>query len=301
MISAASSTDAHRASALLQATFEDGLNTAAGVRYRMRSALPTDRMGYWKAERDGELIGWAYAGLNTFAPTDTAGFAGIVVASGARRGGVGAALWESVSAHIDAIGVRRLVAHSEADDDSMRFPRTRGFALTATQTSLAVDPRTIARPTSLPPGVELRPFRSFVDDPEPVYNADRESILDEPGAEDFSGVTFETWLRHHWEHPDSDRDLGLVVLVDGEIAGMTFLMTDRERGRALNGGTGVRRAYRGRGLGLLMKQSSLAAAAEVGIVRVVTQNDETNAPMIAINERLGYKPISSGHSWVLER
>ena len=254
MISPASIADAPRASALFQATFADGLNTVAGIRYRMTSALPADRMAYWKAEQDGELIGWAYAGLNTFAPTDTAGFAGIVVGSADRRKGVGAALWDVVSAHIDAIGVRRLVAHSEADSDSMSFPRARGFALTATQTSLAVDPRTIARPASLPPGVELRPFSSFVDDPQPVYEADRESILDEPGADDFSGVTFETWLRHHWEHPDSDRELGLVALVDGEIAGMTFLMTDRERGRAVNGGTGVRRAFRGRGLGLLMKQ-----------------------------------------------
>ena len=301
MISPASVTDAPRAAALLRATFEDGLYTDAGVRYRMTSALPDDRMGYWKAERSGALIGWAYAGINTFALSRTAGFGGVVVGSSDRRQGVGGALWDVVSAHIDAIGVRRLVVHSEADAGSMSFPRARGFVLAATQSSLSVDPRTIPPPASLPPGVELRPFSSFVDDPEPVYHADRESILDEPGAEDFSGVTLETWLRHHWEHPDCDRELGLVALVDGEIAGMTFLMTDRERGRAMNGGTGVRRAYRGRGLGLLMKQYSLVAAADAGIVRVMTQNDDTNAPMIAINERLGYKPCSMGHSWVLER
>ena len=61
------------------------------------------------------------------------------------------------------------------------------------------------------------------------------------------------------------------------------------------------RAYRGRGLGLLVKQHSLARAAELGITSVVTQNDDTNAPMLAINRRLGYQPCGAGHSWVLER
>ena len=49
-----------------------------------------------------------------------------------------------------------------------------------------------------------------------------------------------------------------------------------------------------------MKHHSLAAAAAVGITRVVTQNDDTNAPMLAINRRLGYGQLSTGHAWVLE-
>ena len=47
-----------------------------------------------------------------------------------------------------------------------------------------------------------------------------------------------------------------------------------------------------------MKQHSLARAAASGITKVITQNDETNAPMLAINEKLGYAPLSSGHAWV---
>ena len=56
----------------------------------------------------------------------------------------------------------------------------------------------------------------------------------------------------------------------------------------MNAGTGVIRAFRGRGLGLLMKQHSLSLAAAAGITKVITQNDETNAPMLAINAKLGY-------------
>ena len=50
-----------------------------------------------------------------------------------------------------------------------------------------------------------------------------------------------------------------------------------------------------------MKQHSLTRAAAVGITRVITQNDDTNAPMLAINARLGYEQFSTAHSWVLER
>jgi len=50
-----------------------------------------------------------------------------------------------------------------------------------------------------------------------------------------------------------------------------------------------------------MKRHSLALAAAAGITKVMTQNDATNAPMLAINAALGYQPLSSGHAWVLER
>jgi GNAT superfamily N-acetyltransferase len=300
MISPASIDDAARAAALLRAVFEDRLSTVRGLRYRMSTLGPEDGMGFWKAESDGDLVGWAYAGIDTSAPTTTAGFGSITVHPAHRRQGVGSMLWEAVSAHVDEIGVKRLVASGEADSDSMAFAASRGFSLASSQTSMAVDPRTIVPPASLPAGVEVRPMRSFDDDPEPVYDVDLETMLDEPGPNDVSGTTYEHWRRHLWDAPDCDHDLSLVALVDGQIAGTTFLFTDLESGRALNAGTGVARAFRGRGLGLLLKQHSLAAAARDGIVRVITQNDDTNAPMVAINARLGYQPFSSGHSWVLE-
>ena len=114
-------------------------------------------------------------------------------------------------------------------------------------------------------------------------------------------MTYEIWRRHIWDYPDNDRDLSLAALVGGSVVGTTFLYSDRASGRAANSGTGVLREHRGRGLGLLMKQHSLARAAAAGITRVTTQNDETNAPLLAITAHLGYEPFAVGHAWVLER
>ena len=127
------------------------------------------------------------------------------------------------------------------------------------------------------------------------------SSLDEPGPSDFSGMTYEIWHRLIWDFPDCDHELSAGAVADGTVVGTAFLNTDRESGRAVSVGTGVIPPFRGRGLGLLMKQHSLAWAAAAGITRAITQNDETNAPMIAINAKLGYEPFSSGLAWVLER
>jgi RimJ/RimL family protein N-acetyltransferase len=61
--------------------------------------------------------------------------------------------------------------------------------------------------------------------------------------------------------------------------------------------TGTLRDHRGRGLALLVKRASLANAAGRGVELVSTENDETNAPMLRVNEKLGYQPDGSTLSW----
>jgi len=301
MIAPASVDDVPRAAALLGATYDDRLITVAGVRHGFESVLPGDRRQYWRAELGGELVGWAVAGLDAFASSPTAAFVAITVGEAHRRRGIGSALWDVASAHLEWIGARRVLTFSRADAGTKAFVVGRGFTVESTETASAVDPRTIAPPTTGPEGIEIVPLSRFADDPEPVYVADRESALDEPGPFDFSGTTYETWRRLIWDVPDCDLELSVAALAEGVVVGTSFLYADRETGRGGNGGTGVIPAFRGRGIGLAMKQHSLSWAAAVGITRVITQNDATNAPMLAINARLGYEPFAAGHAWVLER
>ncbi len=293
--------DVPRVAALYRACFDDRLSTVAGIRHRQTSANAEDQQRFWRAEVGGELVGWAFGGLDAFASVRTTAFASIVVHPAHRRAGVGAALWNELSQHLDRIGALRVVAYSRADDDSVAFVGACGFTLESTDRTSAVDPRTLPEPPEPPAGIAVLPMSDFADDPLPVYEADRESALDEPGPSDFSGVTYESWTRLIWQAPDCDHDLSVAAVADGAVVGMAFLYSDRETGRAMNAGTGVVRAARGQGLGLLMKQHSLARAASAGIARVITQNDDTNAPMLAINAKLGYEPLAIGHAWVLER
>ena len=53
--------------------------------------------------------------------------------------------------------------------------------------------------------------------------------------------------------------------------------------------TGVDRRYRGRKLALAVKLLSIRYARQHGIRYLETSNDSANAPMLAINEKLGYQ------------
>lgn len=299
MISEASSDDAGAASALLLAADPHNVSSTAGVRFWIETSPPAARARWWKASTESGLVGWASASLDTMTAEPGRAFASVVVHPDRRRRGHGSALWQAVAAHLDEIGATRTSISTHADDAATGFARARGLRLTSTETVLSVDPRTI-EPEPPPEGVEIRSLSAFADDPEPIYRCDVEAAQDEPGPFGVDALTLESWRRMLWDQPDLDRDLGVAAIAAGEAVGASFLLADRPSGRAMNVGTGVVRSHRGLGLGLLMKRHVLARAAAAGITRVVTHNDETNTPMLAINRRLGYQPLAVSHWWVWE-
>lgn len=56
--------------------------------------------------------------------------------------------------------------------------------------------------------------------------------------------------------------------------------------------TAVARERRMRGLGLAVKLAALALVRDAGIVRVTTSHHASNAPMLAVNRRLGFTPLT---------
>jgi len=55
--------------------------------------------------------------------------------------------------------------------------------------------------------------------------------------------------------------------------------------------TGVDNDYRGRGIGLALKLLTHRVAKRYGVKHLVTGNASHNAPMLAINTKLGYKEM----------
>ena len=168
-VSPGSLDDVPRVAALYRATFDDRLSTVAGIRHRQTSARPEEEMRFWRAERDGELIGWAFGGLDAFASVRTTAYASIVVDPSHRRRGAGSALWDAVSTHLDRVGARRIVAYSRADADTVAFVGARGFALEATDTTSAVDPRRLPVAPEPSDGIAIVPMVTYDPDPEPVF------------------------------------------------------------------------------------------------------------------------------------
>jgi RimJ/RimL family protein N-acetyltransferase len=88
--------------------------------------------------------------------------------------------------------------------------------------------------------------------------------------------------------PDRRKDRVWVASDDGNPVALSFLRFPPVRGHVWTGYTCTHAEYRGRGLARGIKLQTLAQAAKLGIPAVLTDNDSENAPMLHINETLGY-------------
>ena len=89
-----------------------------------------------------------------------------------------------------------------------------------------------------------------------------------------------------------------------ELAGYTEVFWDPEEPENLRqGDTGVLPKYRGHGLGKWLKAAMLEKVLRERpqVKRVRTGNADANAPMLAINRALGFKPYLSETVWQLKR
>ncbi len=180
------------------------------------------------------------------------------------------------------------------EEASRRRATAKGFRHTNTTRISGVGPRTVKPEPGRLSGVELRSLGSL--DPHKVYELDAEAMQDVPGEVAMDDVTFEQWFEDYWRHPDTDLEASVAAVIDDRVVSFSHLRVG-SGGRAVTDMTGTLRAYRGRGLALLVKRATLVNAARQEVHLVSTENDETNRPMLSVNEKLGYRPIGSTLMW----
>ncbi len=286
--------DIPSAAAMRQRAWPDQILTAAGMRHSLENVPERAELLMLAWEEGGEVIGWCTAALDSWVSEPNRGRLVVAVDPSRRGEGIGAALAAAGDEHIRAIGVTRTRAGS-MDEPGARALATRlGFTEIAAAATSAVDPRTVT-PDPVPDGVRIVPFAEL-DDARGLYELDMEVSNDIPN-EEFDGISFEEWRDEFWRSPMIDQDASLVAYVGDDLAAMTMIRVDAPSRRAENNVTGTRRAFRGRGLARLLKTHSLHLAAQRGATIAITGNDETNAPMLAVNTRLGYRPFSRRLAW----
>lgn len=237
-----------------------------------------------------------------FADTSDTGpaFANLTVAAAHRGRGIGGALLDAAEEHLAAVGAHTVYAWAADEPAAERFATRRGYRPGSSLGFLRLDLTGALPPVpELPAGVRLLPASAWADDPRPLHEADQEGFRDEPGDVASDEISFADWLAVTWNRPDFDPELSTVPVVDGEVAGLLIVETD-DRGRYWSAGTGIRRAFRGRGLATAAKAHSLRLARERGHREAYTSNDRDNAPMLAVNRRLGYEPCATERRWIRE-
>jgi mycothiol synthase len=148
---------------------------------------------------------------------------------------------------------------------------------------------------TLPDGIRLVTLATRPDLAAAAHEVAVETFPDIPSHDaPVEAGTLDEFLARDVHRPGIPVDAFFVALDEGqgEVVGYANLMfVPGSTTVAYHDMTAVRRAWRGRGIATDLKRATIGWAIEHGLEALETGNDEENAPMRAVNRRLGYRPI----------
>lgn len=211
-----------------------------------------------------------------------------------RGRGIGTALYATISDYARSRGKDVLEVWVEGSQpDGLAFVRKRGFAEVGRELRVSLDLARIEAPSVEPPeGVTITTWAERPDLIRGIYDVAVEAMADIPGDEEDDIEPFEDWLAHEMEAGPGDRkDATFVALAGDEVVGYSkFSLSDAQPTVAHHDLTGVKRAWRNRGIARALKQAQIAWAKREGYERLETRNEERNAPIRKLNAEFGYEP-----------
>jgi GNAT superfamily N-acetyltransferase len=143
-------------------------------------------------------------------------------------------------------------------------------------------------------GIEIKTLQELDNDPErnkKLYDLDWELSLSVPGdlAAGIGRRGLDKYVEYAITGPNALQDCFFIAVKGDEFIGLSHALS-LEKGVSLYQGlTGVKPPYRRRGIGLAMKVRGIAYAKATGHSIIKAENDVKNRPMLAMNEKLGFK------------
>ncbi len=293
--------DAPAVAALHLAVNPDQLETPERVWYWASRGLEREQWRQWVAEADGEIVGSAWANFEWSVPTPGKGRFWIAVPPALRGRGIGSALFERVDAYLCGRGAWRMRSQVDGDPAGERFLAARGFERRGADrvSQLELTGAELEEPR-VPAGFRLVPLGETRDLVEDLFAICEAGEIDMPGDEPETAMTIEDWKLDDFGMPDLSDDGSFVALQGERPVSLAFLCVDPERRLAYNQMTATLPELKRRGLALAVKLAAARWAREAGFERILTENDDTNVGMLAINERLGYRLLYDQTEWIKE-
>jgi mycothiol synthase len=221
----------------------------------------------WLFEEDGDVLGAGW-----YRPWGETGHGVGGVAQGAKGRGIRASLAERYGARAHASGVERLRTFLlQEDAAAAALFAARGFQEVRRFYEMAIDLDAPPPEPVVPPGLVLEPFRE--EDARGFHAAVGDAFSENW---DFVGLPFEEWWSmRRGEHADEHGSLWFVVRDGDEIA--AAIRNEAHRGGGgFVGLLGVRRPWRGRGLGRALLHRSFCEFWRRGLTRVTLGVDSEN-------------------------
>lgn len=211
---------------------------------------------------------------------------------GSRRGlGLGGALLDRLSAW--GLAADQWAADGtidERDTVSLTWAEGRGFTEVGRSSTLRLDLARVAPPKIDPPdGIVVTSWAERPDAIRGMYEVACEAYPDIPGEESTQMAPFGKWRDSDLNGASDRPEATFVALAGDEVVGYAKLsLSEALPDVAFHDITGVKRAWRGRGIAGALKRAEIAWAIETGYSALRTSNEGRNAPIRALNERHGY-------------
>lgn len=244
------------------------------------------------AEHGGDAAGAGRLTPGWHTPPGVA-LADVRVTPGARRLGLGSLLLDGLQARASALGCATLEgAVRDEDEGSLAWAERAGFREVGRTFRLRLELAGVQEPAVDPPaGIEVVTWADRPELARGIYEVACEAYPDVPDSDEVEMEPFERWLDQDMQGPGDRPEAVFVALAGGEVAGYAKLAISLARpGVVMHDMTGVKRAFRGRGIAAALKRAEIAWAKRSGVEVLETMNHERNAPIRALNERHGYRP-----------
>ena len=242
-------------------------------------------------ERHGRAIGAGFALTGWHTPPYRA-IGGALVEPEARDAGAGTTVLRALEAWAGERGATELEGPVQEDDPgSIAWAGRRGYVEVGRDSHLVLDLTTIDPPEpDPPPGIEIVTWAERPELAASLYEVAREATPDIPGSEEDELGSLDEWLERDMGGAGDDPRAVFVALDGDEVVGFAkFSLSSGDSERAFHDLTGVRRAWRGRGIAAALKRTQIAWAKKEGFTSLQTSNEARNEPIRRLNERHGYK------------
>lgn len=263
------------------------------------------------AARDGEgaVVGGAWAELPqkdnlTFA------YAEVFVVPGRRRQGHGTALAETLMSQCRDAGRSMMLGEAVWGVDDQVAPAKQFAEKLDFELDIMDAHRELLLPASLPPlevdpAYEIRSWRGAC--PEELVDgyADVRRLMVQEAPSGDAGLENEHWdaarvrtEEAKWAKSGRVPQVSVAIAGDGSVVGHTQLVFPGDSVEVYQWDTLVLPSHRGHGLGLALKVATMHESRDIlnGRRRIHTYNAASNAPMIGVNEAMGFRQVA----WVGE-
>jgi len=233
----------------------------------------------------------------------------VIVDPDLRGKGIGSALWDRLMEDLKENGATRLVSDVlDNDTQSLVFSQHRGFAIDQHFFNFELDLTTFDEFRYLPDiaileasGIRFCALADFPDTQETrhkLYDLNTSDMLE--NSETSTPWTFSIFEKSVFQAPWFRREGQLLAIDDDQWIGMAAVGLLPETHSAYNEYTGVLPPYRRRKIATSLKVLAARYAHQNGAQRLLTDSNLRNAPILAINRKMGYKPKPGKYTLVCE-